>query len=368
MTNPEAASSTDAAPDAVEQGSGDSALPNAVAETVATTRPPRSRVPLIVGLVVLSALLAAGGILVGVITAQRSPQAAAERFLTALVESDPDAVVAALVGRPGGQTTLIGEGTAPTDGVTAFQVVSSSVEGAEATVVAEVTLAGETNTVEIPLQLVRRDLGVFDVWRVDSTILPTVSITYARPDGMDLTVNGGTLAAFDGPSESGVPALPGTYVFEPTGGTDLYAADPVTVTVGFGDRGTAALPVHLTDAGRSAAQAAVNAALDACVGQPTFAPVGNCGFQALDDGAGATYTNIRWEILVRPTVTFGDYTDHGGWAVSPASGGTLRMTADYDLPGEYGTGEATVDNVEQAGWITGFDADGIAAFESVEYR
>jgi hypothetical protein len=321
-----------------------------------------------VGLVALSALLAAGGILIGVITVQRSPQTAAERFLTALVENDPDAVVASLVGRPGGQTTLIGDDTTPTNGVSEFHVLSTSVDGADATVVAEVTIAGQTSSVDVPLQLVRRDLGVFDVWRVDPALLPTVYISFARPDGMDLTVNGGSLAALDGPSESSVPALPGTYVFEPTGGTDFYGAEPVTVTVGFGDRGTAALPVRLTDAGTAAAQAAVNAQLDACVGQAALVPSGNCGFGATDDGAGATYTNIRWEILVRPTVTFGEYTERDGWAVTPASPGSLRMTADYDLPGEYGTAEANIDGVEQAGRITGFDPDGIAAFESVEYR
>lgn len=324
--------------------------------------------PLIVGLVALSALLATGGILIAIITVERSPQTAAERFLTALSDNDPDAVVATLTGRPGGQTTLIGDDTTPTDGVTDFHIVSTTVEGTEATVTAEVTIAGETSSVDVPLRLVRRDLGIFDVWRVDSAVLPTVYISFARPDGMDLTVNGGSLAAFDGPSESAVPALPGTYVFEPTGGTDLYGAEPVTVTVGFGDKGTAALPVRLTDAGTAAAQAAVNAQLDACVGQATLVPSGNCGFAASDDGAGATYTNIRWEILVRPTVTFGDYTERDGWVVTPATPGSLRVTADYDLPGEYGTAEANIDGVEQAGRITGFTPDGVASFESVEYH
>lgn len=338
--------------------------------TPADTAPARRRIRLVLIIAgsVFVALLATVGILYAVLAAQRTPQVVVESFLGALVDGDPTAAAALLAVQPTGNPVLLSEAAVPAaaDRVTGFRVLSTTTEGERTTVTVEVDQAGETDTVDLPLVLVRRDGGILDVWRIHPEALPTVYVTYPRPDGMDLTVNGAPFGVLVGAFEVDVPAFPGTYVFEPEGGTDSYDAEPASVTVRFGSDGTAALPVRLTEAGEASARAAVDAHLDACLAQPVLAPAGDCGFWVIDDGA--TYTNIRWTILARPTVTFGDYTDRGGWAVLPASPGSIRFDADYSLPGESGTAEAVFDGLEQEGVITGFDEAGAATFESVQYR
>lgn len=336
------------------------------ADTAAARR--RIRLVLIIAGSVFLALLATVGILYAVLAAQRTPQAVVESFLGSLVDGDPTAAAALLAVQPTGNPVLMSDATvpAPADRVTGFRVISATTEGERTTVIVDVDQAGETDTVELPLVLVRRDGGILDVWRIHPDVLPTVYVTYPRPDGMDLTVNGAPFGVLVGAFDVDVPAFPGTYVFEPEGGTDSYDAEPASVTVRFGSDGTAALPVTLTAAGEESARAAVNAHLDACLAQPVLAPSGDCGFWIIDDGA--TYTNIRWTMLARPTVTFGDYTDRGGWAVLPDAPGSIRFDADYSLPGESGTAEAVFDALELEGVITGFDDAGAATFESVQYR
>ncbi len=335
-------------------------------DTASTGR--RLRLLLIIGGGVLAALLATVGILYAVLAAQRTPHAVVESFLTALVDGDPAAAADLLAAQPTGNPVLLSDAAVPaaSDRLTGFTVVSTTTDDERTTVTVEIEQAGETDTVDLPLVLVRRDGGILDVWRIHPEALPTVYVTYPRPEGMELTVNGTPFGMLAGAFEVDVPAFPGTYVFEPRGGTDSYDAEPTSVTVRFGSDGTAALPVRLTEAGEAAARAAVNAHLDACLAQPVLAPVGDCGFWVIDDGA--TYTNIRWTLLARPTVTFGDYTDRGGWAVLPETPGSMRFDADYSLPGESGTAEAVFDAYEQAGVITGFDDAGAATFESITYR
>jgi hypothetical protein len=296
----------------------------------------RLRLGLIIGGAVLVALLAGAGITYAVVASQRTPEATVSAFLDELVAGDAAGAQRLLTSIPSGNPVLLQPDTyeATPDTISGYTVLDSSTDGATSTVTVEFEQAGETYTQDLSLSLVRRDLGVFDVWRVDGSNLPSVYVSYARP----------------------------------VGATDYYSAEPVSITLRFDgpdSSTTALLEVLLTEAGTASAQAAVNAHLDGCLAQPVLAPGPNCGFGVIQDDA--TYSNIRWTLLTRPTVTFGAFRPDSGWAVIPASPGSLRFDADYETSSEYGTAESSFNALEQAGVIVSIDENGVAEFESVEY-
>jgi hypothetical protein len=327
-------------------------------------------VPVIIAAGAVVLLGAGAGIGYAVVVGQRSPEAVVSSYLNELVAGDAAAAGTWMTALPEGNPVLLQPDTyaGVTDPISDFTVIDTDIDGKVAEVTVEFVQGSETYTQELTLSLIKRDLGIFDVWRVDGSNLPGVYVSFARPDGMDLSVNGTDFGVLVGSYEYDVPALPGTYTFTPEGTTEFYTAEPVTVTIRFdGPESTTsvALPVTLTEAGAASAQAAVNAYLDSCLAQPVLAPSGNCGFSiAQDDG---TYTNIRWTLLVRPTVSFGDYRSGRGWAVIPEAPGSMRLDADYELPGEYGTAEGTISGFKQAGFVL-VDEAGVATFESVIYE
>lgn len=331
----------------------------------------RLRAWLVIGGAALLALVGGAAIAYAVVSAQRTPQAAATAFLDELVAGDAAGAQSLLASIPAGNPVLLQPDTyaAAEDRITGYTVLGSRTDGSTAAVEVEIEQGGERYTHDLSLALVRRDLGLFDVWRVSGDSLPTVYLTFARPDGMGLEVNGTEFGELSGDFELDMPALPGTYEFEPTGAGDYYGAEPVTVVLrldGPESSTTVALPVSLTDAGVESATAAVNAHLDACLAQPVLAPGPNCGFAAVQDDA--TYSNIRWTLVTRPGVTFGDYSSGQGWAVIPSSPGAMRFDADYETASESGTAESLIEGFEQSGFISSIDESGGAVFESVEYR
>lgn len=331
----------------------------------------RRWVPVVLAGGALLALLGGAAVAVAIVSAQRTPQAAASAFLDELVAGDAAGAQSLLASIPSGNPVLLQPDTyaATSDRLDGYTVLSTAVDGSSATAEVEFEQAGERYTQELPLVLVRKDLGLFDVWRISSDALPSVYVTFARPDSMGLEVNGTEFGGLEGAFDLDVPAFPGTYDFEPIGGTDYYGAEPVTVSLRFDDSdapATVALPVRLTDAGVAAATSAVDATLDACLAQPVLAPQPNCGFSVAQDDA--TYSNVRWTLVTRPTVTFGEYSAGDGWAVIPASPGTLRLDADYETATERGTAQSVIDGFEQSGAISSIDESGTAVFESVEYR
>lgn len=329
----------------------------------------RSKLPFLIAGGALVLLLGGLGIAYAIVAAQRTPEAAVSQFLDKLVAGEAGKAQKLLASIPAGNPALLQPDTyeATGDRITGYSILETSTEGDRAVASVEFEQAGETYTEELELERVGKDLGVFDVWRIDGASMPIVYLTYPRPDGMGLDVNGTELGGFENAYQLEVPAWPGTYEFVPTGATDEYGSEPVTVTVRFGGMDastTAALTVELTEAGTAAATAAVNARLDSCLAQPALNPGPNCGFGVVQDDA--TYTNIRWTLLARPAVAFGSYTSDG-WAVSTSAPGSMRLDADYSTASETGTAESVIDGFEQGGFILSF-TDGAAEFESWIYQ
>jgi hypothetical protein len=276
-----------------------------------------------------------------------------------------------MTGIPTGNPTMLSDDAyaAATDHLSKFTVTGTTITADAAVASVSITQAGKSYEQDLTLSLVRRDLGIFDVWRVDGSNLPNVYISYARPDGMGLTVNGVDFGVIVGSYQYDVPAFPATWEFAPEGGTDFYDAAPVSVTTRFEGEGastTAALPVTLTDAGVASANAAMSAQLDACMAQATMNPGPGCGFGLTDDGqfTNAVYSNVVWTLDQRPTVTFGDWRTNFGWAVVPGTPGSLSATAEFTADEGDGDASGTVPDFMQHGTITTIDDAGVATFVS----
>lgn len=323
------------------------------------------RVLVIVG----AAIIAAGGITYAVIASQRSPEVAVTSYLQALVDGDATAARSLMMGIPTDTPTMLDDHAyaAGADHITKFTVSSVTVTGEDAVATVELSQAGATYQQKVTLGLIRHDLGIFEVWRVDASNLATVYLSYARPDGMSLTVNRVDFDELAGAYEYDAPAFPGTWQFAPVGGTDFYDAAPVSVTTRLdGDRSTAALPINLTDAGIASATAAMAAQLDGCLAQATIAPAPGCGFLLRDDGEyeNAEFSNIVWTLDARPTATFGDWRTDVGWAVIPGTPGAMSATAEFTSDDGDGDTTGTVSGYVQRGTITTIDDAGIATFVS----
>lgn len=331
----------------------------------------RGILALILILASITVLVAAAVTTYLVIASQRTPQIAVSAFLDGLIDGDATAAAALMTDVPTGNPAMLNPEAyaAATDRISGFTVLDATTDddGDDAVATVEIEQGAESYEQKITLSLVRRDLGLFDVWRVDGSNLATVYVSYARPEGMDLTVNGSDFGVLVGSYEYNARALPGTWEFAPTNDTDFYTAEPVTVITRFADaKATAALPVVLTEAGVTAATAAVNAQLDGCTAQSSMNPGPACGFGLTDDGtyANAVYSNIVWSIAARPTFTFGDWRTEFGWALVPGTGGHLTATADFDSDEAYGTAEGSVTDFIQRGSISGIDESGVATFVS----
>jgi len=330
------------------------------------------RLAFVIGGAVLAALLLTLGVVYAVVTSQRTPQLTAAAFLDEVVAGDATAALQQVTGLAPASRGLLGDDmfASATDRITGYTIDEKAIEldttAGTASVVVDVVQGDETYTQNIELVRVSRDVGLFDVWRVSAASLPTVAFTYSSPDTMGLAVNGTELSSLDGSGSYRLPVLPGTYDFEATGVTEWVTADPAVAIARFDNSPVIEIPVVLSEAGTASAQSAVDATLDACIAQATLAPQPNCGFFITQDDA--TYTNIRWSLVTRPTVSFSPYTAGRGWEVVSESSGSMRMDADFTRGSESGTAEGSVDNFSQAGWITSVTEEGTALFESVTYE
>lgn len=362
MTDPTAAP-TDPAPIAVPE-------PGLAPATIEPQPKPR-RLGLKIAAIAVGAVVLVGGglgITYAVGAAQHTPDKQVAAFLQDLVDGKAESALELVVGAPTGNAALLTEEvySAATDRITAFEITKSTVDGSTATVNTALTQGGETYEYAFTLTRVDTDV-VWDVWNIDGEAIPGYEVSFARPDGVEPTINGasvGLMSAFEG----FVPALPGTYEFAASGTTDSYTVEPVSETVTFASDGpvNASLAVILTEAGEAAARAAYSAHLGGCLSQQTIHPPDDCGFYVIDDGY--TYSNIRWTVAAAPVFSFGDWRpdtfQEPGWFVIVETPGRIDFAADITTATHYGTGTATFEGYRPQGYIAGFDENGVATYKS----
>lgn len=349
-------------------------------DEAASPQPARKRTGLLIGLigggVLLLALLVGGGAWFAVQTAAHTPQAAARPYLSALAAGD-----VATIKRLGHITTtspLVTQKVyAKTQGhITAYSVRPGQTSGQTATVIVGYTQNGHRHSETLALKKTGTDMLFFTTWKLESVRLPTLKVAFDAPGTATATVNGAAVKP-DSTGTAIVDALPGDYDVELADNRD-YEADGaslwVTALTGKATTPTSlvTLQARLTDAGTTAAKAAVNAWVASCIAQHTITPSG-CSFGLINDYPDLTLTNQKWTLVKAPEFDVGlggggDWED-GGWIVTTVTPGSATFSADASASdGRYGTlTSVSPVRVSVEGAITGFDGKGDAIFRSIDW-
>jgi hypothetical protein len=305
-----------------------------------------------------------------VLSAAHSADRPVAAFLQNLVDGEAEAALALVDGAE--ESPLLSDEAygAAENRISGFALGEPTVDGDRATVVATVTQGDEEYSTTFALESAGKAMLFWEDWRLAAVPLASVSVDFDAPSDLSLELGG---APFDRElAESGaLAALPGDYLFSSPDDNANYTADSATASVvGFGGRAgvdpidpvDVAFPVTLTGAGETAALAAMNGVLDACVSQTVLDPAG-CGLR-FEPTPGVDYINIRWTVTTRPTAVFGEW-DGGGFPVVPGTDGRVDFAADITQPssGLTGTSAATKDDYRFEGTVA--FVDGAAAYESL---
>lgn len=274
-----------------------------------------------------------------------------------------DALQAAGIKHDKGDVLLTDAAYAKATGrVTGYRIAATRDDGDTATVTAYLKQDGRDVSSTFTLDKTGTDWGVFPVWELQAPKLGTVDVAVRGPSGAKLTVGGQSVTtAKDGTAE--LSALPGTYDVALDGGKWVEAdAAKATVTGLDGEISTpVSMTTRLTAAGVASAKAAVDAWVDGCIASTDASPKG-CSFYAYGEDPAYTYTNQKWTLATRPSVSLGGWVS-SGWIVTTTTFGRATFTADISGPGGVGTASAGPMNVNASGYITGFTDQG-ATFRS----
>jgi len=336
--------------------------------------PKKKRTGLVIGLigggVLVLALLVAGGVWFGLETTAHTPQAAAEPFMQALVKGDVQGALRA--GNIDDTSVLVTQKvySQTKDHITAFSIARGTTGSATASVVVGYKLGGHRYSETLQLKNSGKDMLFFTKWVLEPVTLPRLAVAVDGPDTASVRVNSASIGVDYGGTS--LPVLPGRYDVVMATDADYSAPDTsTTVTSLVGSSNSSARTVTvaatLTDTGKKAAAAAVNAWVAACVASPALQPAG-CSFGLINDYPGIQLSNQKWTLVTAPTFTIGGWGAHG-WIVDTTAKGSATFLADASASdGSTGTffSEAPVP-VAVSGEITGFDASGNAIFTSVDW-
>jgi hypothetical protein len=330
--------------------------------------PKKKRTGLIVGIVsgsVFLLLLIAGAIGYVTLTAAHAPQEAVQSYLGALKSGNASEALRLTGVTPASTDLLLTDKAyrAATNRISRFTLESSAVDGDGAAVTANITQGAARYAQSFTLVKTGKDLLFFDVWQLRPVSLGHVVVRAAIPSDAALTVAGIPVKT----SSSGIDlaALPGTYAVAAADTNAWYAINGSSAeVVGFGSAASkpAAVAATLTDQGKAAGTAAVNAYLDGCAASTEFRPAG-CSFGATGEDSSYTYSNQKWTMDARPVFTIGQWVP-GGWAVTTTEPGSATFTATISSGDGSGTAKAGPITVRVSGFITKIDDSG-ATFDSL---
>jgi len=201
------------------------------------------------------------------------------------------------------------------------------------------------------------------LWRMTKVATDTVSFEVQAPDGMSYSIAGMRPEKQALRTIVTLRALPGSYPMTFRSPNAAYRIWDADVPSSPSDRTkTTRFPAQLSSDGDTAARAAIDAWLDACLATTVPDPAG-CPF-VVDDTTddGYTVSGVQWKLDHRPFVSVDPSWAHGGWMVS-SDEGTVEASGTVTSPTDGSTGEASTDpfTFEYFGFVT-FGSDGAAVF------
>lgn len=251
------------------------------------------------------------------------------------------------------------------DRISAFAIIGTTISGKGAAVVVRYTQGGQQIRQTFQLRSVRKDLFVFDHWRLAPVPLGTARVTVDGPDDVAVTIAGEPVRLKNG--AGALRALPGQYVVGSKDTAAFTTWDSDATVTGLGAHAVVsagAVELTLTARGRAEATKAVNGWIDHCVASTALVPSG-CSFGLSSAGlAGVALSNQKWTLVTRPTFTIGAWDGHG-WDVNLLEAGAVTFRADArDAAGDSGTiTSVSAIPVKVGGLITELDT-GHAVFTS----
>ncbi|QNV37462.1 hypothetical protein [Rothia terrae] len=205
-----------------------------------------------------------------------------------------------------------------------LELSTEEIDGDHATVRASYTLDGEAQSTDFPLHKVGSHWGVFDVWAMDDSELPTVEVT--APGVTGATLNNTKVSVPAGDRDFAV-FYPGTYTsaYE----SALFSAQPQHTSVLNADDQKKKLKLSLkaSEAATNSITSSVQQHLDACATQNTLYPAG-CPFEY--PFAGRVNGDVTWSVKKYPETQV-SASKKGTWAYKDSAGTAHVSFTQIDL-------------------------------------
>ncbi|MDQ0824805.1 hypothetical protein QFZ60_000978 [Arthrobacter sp. B2I5] len=306
----------------------------------------KRKVGLILGSAGLVVVMVVGGVIaLNIIKGNNGPDKAVSSYLQALQNGEASKAMAlADPGLANDQRVLLSDQVYAKAGkrIDGFDIVSTKVSDAKATVVADLRQDGRKQQTTFSLRKSNPEL-LDDHWAMESTPLQSVRITSDTPvkkvviNGQEIDVD--LAGSSFGSSGLNFPALPGEYTVELPSSEKYLTAPKSTalVTIGAAQAPpTASLKVDASDALKSEAMGQIDAYLAECV-KSTDAQPANC---PLNNYSSSRYSrNFHWTLTAKPTFTMSkDPYGSSPWRIRTQTPGKAAVT--YEKDNSYGFGTA----------------------------
>lgn len=207
-----------------------------------------------------------------------------------------------------------------TDRISSFSLAEPVTHGTKTTVQATITQGDRTYQRSFAIQ---KDGGIpfLPSWRLSPVEPDTLDLMVDGPQGLTYTVAGEKLKSAPVGTDVQLRALPGTYPIAVTSKSKNFDVPVTGVTTT--PPGLASSPkvftAQLSSSGQAAAQKAIDTWLDSCVASHDAKP-SDCPFWTEPEDSGDDISNVRWQLLTRPTATVQTVWSDGGWGVDSTSG------------------------------------------------
>ena len=246
-----------------------------------------------------------------------------------------------------------------TDRINSFTVHEPVTRGGKTTVPATITQGDRTYDRSFPVERAGGLPGL-SFWKLGGIEPDTVDVMIEGPAGLAFTVAGEKPKSSPIGTAVTLRAMPGTYPVAVTSKSknfDVPVSDVTTIPAGDA-QSPAVFTARLSDSGQAAAQTAINTWLDACIASRDAEPA-QCPFGTFPEDPGDDISDVRWQLLTRPSITIDPiWITGGGWSVDSTSG-SVSAIATLTRRSDGAVGEGFTDPMAfaYAGVLT-FDGSG----------